>query len=68
MFNDLETYGNAMDFVSAMVEVRKTYDEIKSIADDETYTEQERREAKELTKGGIYEFIGIVQTANGKGD
>jgi len=35
-------FGTAMDFVTAMAELRKVYNSFKDIADNETYSEEER--------------------------
>ena len=62
---DLEIFGNVMDFVTAMAEVRKIYNEFKDISENETYSEKEREEAKQLTEGGIYKFLHRFQQING---
>lgn len=64
--NDLELFGNAMELVTGMVEIRKGYNSIRDIANNETYSEEERKEAKSLTEGGIYKYMGRLNQANGK--
>lgn len=54
----LEGYNNLIEFGNALFELRKIYDECRSIATSETANSNVKLEMQRLTEGDFYDFIG----------
>ena len=60
--DNLELFESVSVMLSSLVETRKVYQYFVDTIDDKTYTEEERYEAYELTKGGMYKYMNRIQT------
>lgn len=56
----------ASQVVQGLAEMRKFYDAFEDISMDETYTPEEREEAKRLVEGGFYKFISRMNMMAGR--
>lgn len=61
----IESYIQALNLLNAYSEIRKLYENMELIADEEHTSEEIKCEARELTKDGFDAFVGKLQKRNG---
>lgn len=62
---EIESYIQALNLLNAYSEIRRLYENMVLIVDEEHTSEEIKREARELTKDGFDAFVGKLQKRNG---
>lgn len=65
-FQSLLTELQTDQFIQGLVGMRKLYENFLEIINDEISSEEEKNEARELTKDGFYPFVGKLIDVSGR--
>lgn len=63
----IKAYMDAGGLVTALKQMRVLHSNLKDIAEDSSYPESERSEAKGLAELYFYDFVGVMMKFGGKG-